>query len=247
MRKTVQPVPGSFSDRPSAEALLGLEYDFRPCQIHDNTARGISEIPVGGSMVACTAYSIGGGNFASGLLIDRLDGSTKLILTDGDTCADQSQLAEAVDFWERDNSNLIFCLHEKSCGAILFTGDGDARRFLLIRMNLGHCGLPKGHVEKFETEEEAALREISEETGVVARIIPGFRGVVEYPISAKTRKTSVYFIARFDGGDVRIQESEIKGYKLCDYAEALDFITHGNDRAVFVDAVDFLAGCDPAT
>ena len=36
---------------------------------------------------------------------------------------------------------------------------------------------------------------------------------------------------------MRIQESEIRGYRLCRYDEALDFITHSNDRAVFVDAV----------
>ena len=39
---------------------------------------------------------------------------------------------------------------------------------------------------------------------------------------------------------MHIQESEIRGYRLCRYDEALDFITHGNDRAVFVDAVKAL-------
>ena len=229
--------PPNFDDRLAAETLLGRVYDFRACNVYKNVTRGISEIAVGDLKLACAAYSIDGGRFVSGVLVDPVDGSPKLILTPGDTGSDQSELAAAVDFWESGNENHVYCLHEKSCGAVVFTGDGVSRRFLMIQMNLGHCGLPKGHVEKFESEQDAALREIREETGVTARIIPGFRGVVEYPISTKIRKQSVYFLARFDGDEVHIQESEIRGYRLCRYDEALDFITHSNDRAVFVDAV----------
>lgn len=240
MNRTETTSPMDFNDRTTAESLLGVSYTPRIYQTHGSVARGICEISVSGVRIACTAYSISGGRFAQGMLVNRQDGSPSLILTDGDTGASQSQLAEAVDFWESANDNRVFCLHEKSCGAVVFTGDGEQRRYLMIKMNLGHCGLPKGHIEKFETEEIAAVREIREETGVEARLIPGFRETVEYPISAKTRKTSVYFIGRFDGGNVKIQESEIKSYRLCPYEEARRFITHDNDRAVFDSAVKWL-------
>lgn len=42
----------------------------------------------------------------------------------------------------------------------------DAVHVLLIRDAYGHWGLPKGHVERGETSEEAAVREVREETGL---------------------------------------------------------------------------------
>ena len=229
-----------FCDRPTFESMLGKSYRPRIYQSHGSVSRGICEVEICKTRFACTAYSIDGGNFAVGVAVNLKTGTPSLILTPGDRGEDQSKLAETIDFWENQNTNKVYCLHEKSCGAIVFTGDGENRRFLMIRMNLGHCGLPKGHVEKFETEEMAAIREIREETGVDAKLIPGFRQVVEYSISAKTRKTSVYFIGRFDGDEVRIQESEVQDYRLCGYEEARRFITHDNDRAIFDAAAAWL-------
>ena len=144
----------------------------------------------------------------------------------------QHDIAEAVDFWESDNSPKIYCLHEKSCGAVVYTGDGKDRRYLIIRMNLGHCGLPKGHIEKFETERETAIREIREETGVSVTLDPDFRRSVVYSLTPRTTKESVYFLGRFDGDDVKIQESEVSSYKLCSYEEARRYITYENDRTI---------------
>ncbi len=44
----------------------------------------------------------------------------------------------------------------------------DVPYFLLIRDPYENWGLPKGHVEKGETPEQAALREVREETGIDA-------------------------------------------------------------------------------
>ena len=52
---------------------------------------------------------------------------------------------------------------------------------LLIRhKNGGHWAFPKGHVEKKETEEDTALREIREETGLEVLLDTGFRRAVTY-------------------------------------------------------------------
>lgn len=56
---------------------------------------------------------------------------------------------------------------ERSAGAIVFYDNQGIREYLLLYSSggrgLGYWGFPKGHVEKNETDEEAALRETFEE------------------------------------------------------------------------------------
>ena len=49
----------------------------------------------------------------------------------------------------------------------------------------GHCGFPKGHIEFCETEIQAALREIKEETGITANILDGFLIKIEYAMKKR--------------------------------------------------------------
>ncbi len=56
---------------------------------------------------------------------------------------------------------------EISSGGVVFRG----RKILVIKDSYGRWALPKGLIEKGESSEEAALREIKEETGVDGRIV----------------------------------------------------------------------------
>ena len=58
---------------------------------------------------------------------------------------------------------------EVSAGGVLFKGHGDAVVLLHRRNNT--WVMPKGHVEPGETADQAALREVAEETGLRARIV----------------------------------------------------------------------------
>ena len=65
---------------------------------------------------------------------------------------------------------------EKSCGAIVYRQrDSWVEVLLICHKNGGHWAFPKGHVEKQETEEETALREIREETGLTVKLNTAFR------------------------------------------------------------------------
>jgi len=52
-----------------------------------------------------------------------------------------------------------------SAGGVVFRRTPDGPQFALIKAN-GHWGFPKGNIEKDETPELTALREISEEIGL---------------------------------------------------------------------------------
>jgi len=64
---------------------------------------------------------------------------------------------------------------EVSAGIIVFRGD----QVLIIRNRFGEWVLPKGKVEAGETVEEAALREVEEETGIRA-VVLGTAGTTSY-------------------------------------------------------------------
>ncbi len=235
------------SERSFAEMMLGNTYPVRVYTRHENVLRGTVTVSDKDSFSVHTAYVIcdadSDNNVTAaktvGVMIDKVTSSVSLVLAAGDKADyswSQHEIAEAVDYWENGKDMRILCLRERSCGAVVYTGDGENRRYLVIRMNLGHCGLPKGHIEKYETEEETAIREVREETGVEITLIEGFRRSVEYSLSARTRKESVYFLGRFDGDNVKIQEAEVSSYRLCPYEEARRLITYENDRVILDEA-----------
>ncbi len=234
-----------FYERGFSESILGEEFSIRVYNRHGDVSRGTAMIREGDTCHVHTAYlwdpNMGNVGTAVGVMFDRDTGSISVLLAaKSDRQWTQSEIAEAVDYWEKDNTPRIYCLREKSCGAVVFTGEGSARRYLIIRMNLGHCGLPKGHVEKYENEYETALREVREETGVDISLVDGFRETVIYSLTGRITKESVYFLGKFTGDDVKIQISEVSSYRLCGYEEARALITYANDRAVLDAAHHFL-------
>ena len=55
---------------------------------------------------------------------------------------------------------------ETSAGGVVMHAGEDEPRYLLIRDSYGNWGFPKGHLETGERPEDAALREVREETGL---------------------------------------------------------------------------------
>lgn len=53
-----------------------------------------------------------------------------------------------------------------SAGVIVYRYTAEGLKYLLIRHPGGHWDLPKGKLEQNETELQAALRELNEETGI---------------------------------------------------------------------------------
>ena len=95
---------------------------------------------------------------------------------------------------------------EKSCGCIVF----NKGKVLIERSINGFYGFPKGHIEKDESEIECAIRETSEETGILAKVDYDERFSIFYKVHEVVPKEVVYFISSLVGSDnISIQEEEV--------------------------------------
>ena len=132
--------------------------------------------------------------------------------------------------------------HEKSCGGIVFTRQGNEILYVVIQHLGGHWGFPKGHMEPGEDELTTALREIREEIGVHAALVEGFRAVEEYPLPNKpgVTKQVVYFLAEYSGQELRYQKEELKAACLLPYEEAMERLTFPEARQLLLEANDFM-------
>ncbi len=110
-------------------------------------------------------------------------------------------------------------LQVRSCGVILFK-EKPHRKFLLMK-HTHRFDLPKGHTEEGETDEQCALREMWEETGIpkeAVRLDQTFRfEEVYHPVeprfgTEKVEKTLVIFLGWIDQ-DFPIKLTEHTGYE----------------------------------
>lgn len=127
---------------------------------------------------------------------------------------------------------------ERSCGAVVFTERNGQRRYVLVKG--GYVGLPKGHMEKGESERQTAVREVFEETCVKSQIIPGFRRVVVYHMPNGNDKRVVYFLAKFTEQEAHKNPDEFLKVMVLSYHDALHALTFENDRVTLRAAERFL-------
>lgn len=129
---------------------------------------------------------------------------------------------------------------EKSCGVVIFHKNAHIE-YLILHYPGGHWDFPKGHVEKGEKEEETALREAKEETGLEASIVPGFRETISYFFrhGELISKDVIYFLAEAKSRQVKLS-FEHKGFKWLPFDEARNQITFENSKKVLKKANNFL-------
>jgi 8-oxo-dGTP pyrophosphatase MutT (NUDIX family) len=106
--------------------------------------------------------------------------------------------------------------------------------------------LPKGHIEQGETAEQAAVREVAEETGIDATVVAAL-GSIDYWFVAEDRrvhKTVHHFLLRAYGGelsDADVEVTEVAWVPLPDLQQRL---AYPDERRLVRRATDLLA--DPA-
>jgi len=146
-------------------------------------------------------------------------------------------------------------LIEKSAGAVVFYRErGGKIKYLLLEHQTGHWAFPKGLMEKNETSEETAIREIQEETGIKNFfLIPGFKEIEKYFFKVKydyqlkrgwkkgerVLKIVTFFLAEAKTKKVKIS-FEHKSFLWLDYKSAWERISFSAARKILKKANDFL-------
>ncbi|MFQ6013002.1 MAG: NUDIX domain-containing protein [Thermoplasmata archaeon] len=120
-----------------------------------------------------------------------------------------------------------------SAGGVVFRPSGKV--LLLRKGNERRWCLPKGGVEEGEGPEDAARREIREETGLYCTLVGhvlDIRYQYYWPAdSVSYDKTVKYYLAEVVGGSVKL-EPIFDGYRWCSKKEALRLLHYENDKRV---------------
>lgn len=129
-----------------------------------------------------------------------------------------------------------------SAGLVLFYEDNqmNQREYLLLHYLSGHWDFPKGKIEKGETKHQAALRELREETGLAAEILPGFEEQFtywfrNYDDGELLQKTVYFFIGQTDKKEVTLSR-EHTGYTWQRFDEAFAKLTYDNAKEMLTKA-----------
>jgi 8-oxo-dGTP pyrophosphatase MutT (NUDIX family) len=115
----------------------------------------------------------------------------------------------------------------KQSGAIVVRpGSREPEVLLVTSKRSGNWIFPKGHIEKGETAEEAALREAREEAGVVSKLI-GPAGVLEFGFFGVKVRVE-YFLAELTRESGPPEDGRKRIW--CGLDEALDRLSYKNTR-----------------
>jgi 8-oxo-dGTP pyrophosphatase MutT (NUDIX family) len=135
---------------------------------------------------------------------------------------------------------------ETSAGGVVFRKEDGAHLFLLIRDSYANWGFPKGHLEQGERAEDAALREVREETGLADLSLHGRIETIDWYFRFRGRlihKVCHFFLMETTQVETAPQRAE--GITACQWVafpEASDAISYANARQVLRHAQEMIAG-----
>ena len=103
--------------------------------------------------------------------------------------------------------------------------------------------LPKGKTQRRETLEQAALREVREETGLAGRIVAPL-GRVDYTYGeagSTVAKTVHFFLMEWESGVAETPDGELARIAWVPIEEARRSLTYDTERAMLERAIEHLA------
>jgi 8-oxo-dGTP pyrophosphatase MutT (NUDIX family) len=127
-----------------------------------------------------------------------------------------------------------------SAGGVIFNGD----KVLVLKRKNGNYVLPKGHVEEGERIEDAALREVEEETGIKAKIIE-YIGEIEYhaketEFHPEEDKKVIWFLMIPLNSNIKVEDKIFSFGKFIPYKDALNLLTFPLEKEILKKAYSIL-------
>lgn len=139
---------------------------------------------------------------------------------------------------------------EFSAGGIVYKKI-KSKYYILVSQSSSHHGwvFPKGligdHHQK-EGEEETALREVREETGVHAKIIRPLSPLAYWYQweGEKRRKTVYYYLMEYVSGDIGDHDFEMEKVEWLPLVKVEDRLTYKGDKKVWSEAREYILNND---
>ena len=119
-----------------------------------------------------------------------------------------------------------------SGGAVLSFRDGVPYVALIATRGRLRWGLPKGAVSEGETSEQAALREVQEETGLEAAIVKPLDTIEYYFRAGGTliRKRVDFYLMNYVAGTLTPQLSEVDDVQWVELSEAIQRASFDSEK-----------------
>jgi 8-oxo-dGTP pyrophosphatase MutT (NUDIX family) len=135
---------------------------------------------------------------------------------------------------------------EVSAGGVVYRREGDDIEVLLAarRTRRGDLawGLAKGGIEPDESIEDAAVREVREETGIEAEIEASLGDTRYFYVwdDVRVRKVVHFFLMRAVGGDTNDHDDEMEDVRWFPLDRALKRAAYRGEREVLTRAAELL-------
>jgi len=136
---------------------------------------------------------------------------------------------------------------EVSAGGVVYRREEEAIEIALAarRTRRGDLawGLAKGAIEPGETEEQAAVREVLEETGLEVDVESDLGDIRYFYVwdGVRVRKRVHFFLMRMTGGDVDDHDAEMEDVRWFPLRSAVKRAAYQGEREVIERAVERLA------
>ena len=133
---------------------------------------------------------------------------------------------------------------EFSAGGVVLRGRGDDAEVAIVSPRRGVYALPKGHPDGGETMEQAATREVREETGLLAEPT-GKLGEVRYWYTLageRVLKAVTFFLFEYRSGSVEDHDDEVESAEWVPLEEAPRLLSYKGEREMVAKALERAMG-----